>query len=69
VPDEFGELFRYLRQHVRGIDKATLSVHCHDDLGMAVANSLTAVVAGARQIECTINASASAPATARSKRW
>ena len=55
VPDEFGELFRYLRKHVRGIDKVTLSVHCHDDLGMAVANSLTAVVAGARQIECTIN--------------
>jgi 2-isopropylmalate synthase len=55
VPDEFGELFRYLRQHVRGIERVTLSVHCHDDLGMAVANSLTAVVAGARQIECTIN--------------
>ena len=55
VPDEFSELFRYLRAHVRGIDKVTLSVHCHDDLGMAVANSLTAVVAGARQIECTIN--------------
>jgi 2-isopropylmalate synthase len=55
VPDEFGELFRYLRRHVRGIEKVTLSVHCHDDLGMAVANSLTAVVAGARQIECTIN--------------
>ena len=55
VPDEFGELFRYLRQNVRGIEKVTLSVHCHDDLGMAVANSLTAVVAGARQIECTIN--------------
>jgi 2-isopropylmalate synthase len=55
VPDEFGELFRYLRRHVRGIDNVTLSVHCHDDLGMAVANSLTAVVAGARQIECTIN--------------
>ncbi len=55
VPDEFGELFRYLRQHVRGIDQVRLSVHCHDDLGMAVANSLTAVVAGARQIECTIN--------------
>ena len=55
VPDEFGELFRYLRQNVRGIDKVCLSVHCHDDLGMAVANSLTAVVAGARQIECTIN--------------
>jgi len=55
VPDEFGELFRYLRQNVRGIENARLSVHCHDDLGMAVANSLTAVVAGARQIECTIN--------------
>src|SRR5579862_8253237 len=55
VPDEFGELFRYLRKQVRGIEGVTLSVHCHDDLGMAVANSLTAVVAGARQIECTIN--------------
>jgi 2-isopropylmalate synthase len=55
VPDEFSELFRYLRTNVRGIDTITLSVHCHDDLGMAVANSLTAVVAGARQIECTIN--------------
>jgi 2-isopropylmalate synthase len=55
VPDEFAELFRYLRKNVRGIERATLSVHCHDDLGMAVANSLTAVVAGARQVECTIN--------------
>src|SRR3954454_7282680 len=55
VPDEFAELFRYLRKNVRGIERARLSVHCHDDLGMAVANSLTAVVAGARQIECTIN--------------
>src|ERR1700758_3536596 len=55
VPDEFAELFRYLRKNVRGIDAVRLSVHCHDDLGMAVANSLTAVVAGARQIECTIN--------------
>src|SRR3984893_17691257 len=55
VPDEFAELFRSLRKNVRGIDAVRLSVHCHDDLGMAVANSLTAVVAGARQIECTIN--------------
>src|SRR5262244_3497870 len=55
VPDEFAELFRYLRKNVRGIDSVRLSVHCHDDLGMAVANSLTAVVAGARQVECTIN--------------
>jgi 2-isopropylmalate synthase len=55
VPDEFAELFRYLRKNVRGIDGIRMSVHCHDDLGMAVANSLTAVVAGARQVECTIN--------------
>ncbi len=55
VPAEFDELFRYLKTHVEGIDDVTLSVHCHNDLGMAVANSLAAVRAGARQIECTIN--------------
>ena len=55
VPAEFDELFRYLKKHVPNIDDITLSVHCHDDLGMAVANSLAAVSAGARQIECTIN--------------
>ena len=55
VPAEFDELFRYLKKHVPNIDDITLSVHCHNDLGMAVANSLAAVSAGARQIECTIN--------------
>jgi 2-isopropylmalate synthase len=55
VPQEFSEVFAYLKRNVRGIEKAVLSVHCHDDLGMAVANSLAAVQAGARQIECTIN--------------
>jgi 2-isopropylmalate synthase len=55
VPAEFDRLFRYLQEHVPGIDRVVLSVHCHDDLGMAVANSLAAVSAGARQIECTIN--------------
>ena len=55
VPAEFDELFSYLKKNVAGIDDITLSVHCHDDLGMAVANSLAAVRAGARQIECTIN--------------
>jgi 2-isopropylmalate synthase len=55
VPAEFDRLFRYLKDHVTGIDDIVLSVHCHDDLGMAVANSLAAVNAGARQIECTIN--------------
>jgi 2-isopropylmalate synthase len=55
VPTEFDQLFRYLKEHVAGIDGITLSVHCHNDLGMAVSNSLAAVRAGARQIECTIN--------------
>jgi 2-isopropylmalate synthase len=55
VPDEFFETFSYLKRNVRGIERVTLSVHCHDDLGMAVANSLAAVRAGARQVECTIN--------------
>jgi len=55
VPGEFADLFSYLKAHVAGVDKVVLSVHCHDDLGMAVANSLAAVSAGARQIECTIN--------------
>ncbi len=55
VPAEFDRLFRYLRDHVERIDDVVLSVHCHNDLGMAVANSLAAVNAGARQIECTIN--------------
>jgi 2-isopropylmalate synthase len=55
TPQEFMEVFAYLKQHVRDIDQVVLSVHCHNDLGMAVANSLSAALAGARQIECTIN--------------
>lgn len=55
IPSEFGEIIRTLRQKVRGIEKVTLSVHCHNDLGLAVANSLVAVQNGARQVECTIN--------------
>jgi 2-isopropylmalate synthase len=55
VPEEFYEVFSYLKRQVRNIGEAVLSVHCHNDLGMAVANSLAAVRAGARQIECTIN--------------
>ena len=55
TPQEFAEVFAYLKQHVPGIDQVVLSVHCHNDLGMAVANSLAAAGAGARQIECTIN--------------
>ena len=55
VPGEFSDVFAYLMKHVRGIGKVRLSAHCHDDLGMAVANSLAAVRAGARQVECTVN--------------
>ena len=55
TPGEFGELIRTIRKNVRGIERVTISAHCHDDLGMAVANSLAAVAAGARQVECTIN--------------
>jgi 2-isopropylmalate synthase len=55
IPSEFGELIRTLRQKVRGIEKVTLSVHCHNDLGLAVANSLSAIQNGVRQVECTVN--------------
>jgi 2-isopropylmalate synthase len=55
MPEQFGGLIRSLRQHVSNIDQAILSVHCHNDLGMAVANSLAAIQAGARQVECTVN--------------
>ena len=55
VPDEFGELISNINSSVNNIDKAVISVHCHNDLGMAVANSLAAVKAGARQVECTVN--------------
>ncbi len=55
VPPEFGELIRRLRETVPNIDKAAISVHCHDDLGLATANSLAGVLNGATQVECTIN--------------
>jgi len=55
IPTEFGELIRTLRNTVKGIEKVTLSVHCHNDLGLAVANSLAAIQNGVRQVECTIN--------------
>jgi 2-isopropylmalate synthase len=55
VPAEFGDLITTIRQRVKGIENVTISAHCHNDLGMAVANALSAVAAGARQVECTIN--------------
>ncbi|MBN2591807.1 MAG: 2-isopropylmalate synthase [Sedimentisphaerales bacterium] len=55
IPYEFGNLIQNIRNKVPNIDKAVISAHCHDDLGMAVANSLAAVRNGARQVECTIN--------------
>ncbi|MEW6536028.1 MAG: 2-isopropylmalate synthase [Candidatus Auribacterota bacterium] len=55
IPDDFASAIEYLYAHVPNIDKAIISVHCHNDLGLATANSLAAVKAGARQVECTIN--------------
>lgn len=55
LPEEYGAKMKYLKENVAGIDKAILSCHCHNDLGLATANSIAGVVNGARQIECTIN--------------
>lgn len=55
TPQEFGHIIRTLRERVKGIDRAVISVHCHNDLGLAVANSMAAIHAGAGQVECTIN--------------
>ena len=55
VPDEIFDLFRMVRERVPNSDKAVFSIHCHNDLGLAVANSLAAIRGGARQVECTIN--------------
>src|SRR2546427_5609332 len=55
VPQEWGERIARIRERVQGIDRVVLSVHCHNDLGQAVAHSLTALLHGARQIECTVN--------------
>lgn len=55
LPEEYGEKIKYLKENVKGIEKAVLSCHCHNDLGLATANSISGVISGARQIECTIN--------------
>jgi 2-isopropylmalate synthase len=55
MPGEFGALIRGIKDKVRNIDKAVISVHCHNDLGLAVANVLSAIVNGAEQVECTVN--------------
>ncbi|WP_419870894.1 2-isopropylmalate synthase [Chryseobacterium sp. CT-SW4] len=55
LPEEYGAKIRYLKENVKGIDKAILSCHCHNDLGLATANSIAGAINGARQIECTIN--------------
>ncbi|MBM1107439.1 2-isopropylmalate synthase [Aurantibacter crassamenti] len=55
LPYEYGEKIKFLKENVKGIEKAILSCHCHNDLGLATANSIAGVINGARQIECTIN--------------
>ncbi|SHF93446.1 2-isopropylmalate synthase [Chryseobacterium sp. OV279] len=55
LPEEYGQKIKYLKENVKGIEKAIISCHCHNDLGLATANSIAGAVNGARQIECTIN--------------
>ncbi len=55
LPEEYGAKIKYLMENVKGVDRATVSTHCHNDLGLATANSIAGVINGARQIECTIN--------------
>ncbi len=55
IPSEYADLIKYIRQKVSNIDRAVISVHCHNDLGLSTANSISAVLNGARQVECTIN--------------
>ncbi len=55
APNEMAALIRYLKEHVAGVENVDISVHCHNDLGMAVANSLACIEAGATQVECTVN--------------
>jgi len=55
TPQEMGDLIRYLKANVKGVDSVDISVHCHDDLGMGVSNSLASIMAGATQVECTVN--------------
>ncbi|MCS6968006.1 MAG: 2-isopropylmalate synthase [Cytophagales bacterium] len=55
LPHEYGQKIKYLVENVKGIDRVTISVHCHNDLGLATANSLYGLINGARQVECTIN--------------
>ena len=55
LPSEYGAKIKYLKQNVKGIEKVVLSCHCHNDLGLATANSIEGVINGARQVECTIN--------------
>lgn len=55
TPGDFGELIRAIKSRVKGVENAAISVHCHNDLGLAVANSLAGIEAGARQVECTVN--------------
>lgn len=54
-PQEYGAMFRYIQEHVPNIHRAKLSAHCHDDLGLAIANTLAAIKAGVDQVECTVN--------------
>jgi 2-isopropylmalate synthase len=68
TPEEYAGMFRAVRERVSGADQVIFSTHCHNDLGLAVANSLAALAAGARQIECAVNGIGERAATPRSRR-
>ena len=55
LPREYGDKIKYLADNIKGVEHVTISTHCHNDLGLATANSIEGVISGARQIECTIN--------------
>ena len=69
LPEEYGAKIKYLKENVKGIEKATLSCHCHNDLGLATANSIAGIMNGARQIECTINGIGERAEILHSKKW
>ena len=69
LPHQYGEKIAYLVNHVPNIDKAIISCHCHNDLGLATANSIAGIIAGARQIECTINGLGERAGNTSWKKW
>lgn len=69
LPEEYGAKIKYLKENVKGIENVVISCHCHNDLGLATANSIAGAINGARQIECTINGIGKEPEIPLLKKW